>query len=342
MSLSYEKATGRDPETSYSLGDVVQVMGQVRQAIESVIEGKRSSVDLALVVLLAEGHLLVEDVPGRRQDDAGQGARAARSPARSAGSSSPPTCCPPTSPGSRCSTRRPGTSSSSRAASSPTSWSGDEINRASPKTQSALLESMEERQVSVDGTTYLLETPVHGRRHPEPDRDGGHLSPPRGAAGPVHGPDPDGLPDAERRAGHARLARLVRPAGRPAAGDRRRHDPRPGRRGEDRLRQPGGQALPGPDRQRHPQLPGSAARRLAPGHPAAAPRQPGLRRPVRPRLRQPRRHRRRSASRCWPTGCCRRPTLSWPGVRSPTSSPTRSARCTFPTGGSDDAVPGGC
>ena len=36
---------------------------------------------------------------------------------------------------------------------------GDEINRASPKTQSALLESMEERQVSVDGTTYLLETP---------------------------------------------------------------------------------------------------------------------------------------------------------------------------------------
>jgi MoxR-like ATPase len=36
---------------------------------------------------------------------------------------------------------------------------GDEINRASPKTQSALLESMEERQVSVDGTTYLLEAP---------------------------------------------------------------------------------------------------------------------------------------------------------------------------------------
>jgi MoxR-like ATPase len=36
---------------------------------------------------------------------------------------------------------------------------GDEINRASPKTQSALLEAMEERQVSVDGTTYVLETP---------------------------------------------------------------------------------------------------------------------------------------------------------------------------------------
>ena len=61
MSLGYEKAAdiGRHPESAYSLGDVVQVMGQVRHAMESVIEGKRSSIDLALVVLLAEGHLLV-------------------------------------------------------------------------------------------------------------------------------------------------------------------------------------------------------------------------------------------------------------------------------------------
>ena len=43
--------------------------------------------------------------------------------------------------------------------SSPTSCVGDEINRASPKTQSALLECMEERQVTVDGTTYPLEPP---------------------------------------------------------------------------------------------------------------------------------------------------------------------------------------
>src|SRR5215213_2634667 len=66
MSLGYEKAAeiGHSPERAYSLGDVVQVMGNVRHAMESVIEGKRSSVDLALVVLLAEGHLLVEDVPG--------------------------------------------------------------------------------------------------------------------------------------------------------------------------------------------------------------------------------------------------------------------------------------
>jgi len=64
MSLGYEKAAeiGRSPDRAYSLGDVVQVMGKVRQAMESVIEGKRSSIDLALVVLLAEGHLLVNPV----------------------------------------------------------------------------------------------------------------------------------------------------------------------------------------------------------------------------------------------------------------------------------------
>src|SRR4051794_9159785 len=66
MSLGYEKAAeiGRHPDPAFSLSDVVEVMGQVRRAMESVIEGKRSSIDLALVVLLAEGHLLVEDVPG--------------------------------------------------------------------------------------------------------------------------------------------------------------------------------------------------------------------------------------------------------------------------------------
>ena len=71
---------------------------------------------------------------------------------------------------------------------------GDEINRASPKTQSALLECMEERQVTVDGMTYELADAVHGDRDAEPDRDGRHLPAARGAARPVHRPDRDGLP----------------------------------------------------------------------------------------------------------------------------------------------------
>jgi MoxR-like ATPase len=158
VSLSYEKATGRDPESAFSLGDVVQVVGQVRQAIESVIEGKRSSVDLALVVLLAEGHLLVEDVPGVGKT------MLAKALGRSIACSVrriqfTPDLLPSDITGvsvfnqeTRDFEFKPGGIFANIVV-------GDEINRASPKTQSALLESMEERQVSVDGTTYLLETP---------------------------------------------------------------------------------------------------------------------------------------------------------------------------------------
>jgi len=161
VSISYDdKATGleRRPESAYSLGDVVQVMGRVRQAIESVIEGKRSSIDLALVVLLAEGHLLVEDVPGVGKT------MLAKALGRSIACSVrrvqfTPDLLPSDITGvsvfnqeTRDFEFKPGGIFANIVV-------GDEINRASPKTQSAMLESMEERQVSVDGTTYLLEAP---------------------------------------------------------------------------------------------------------------------------------------------------------------------------------------
>ena len=155
MSLSYDNAVVGD---TFSLGDVVQVVGRVRQAIEGVIEGKRSSVDLALVVLLAEGHLLVEDVPGVGKT------MLAKAIGRSIDCSVrrlqfTPDLLPSDITGvsiynqeTRDFEFKPGGIFANIVV-------GDEINRASPKTQSALLESMEERQVSVDGTTYLLETP---------------------------------------------------------------------------------------------------------------------------------------------------------------------------------------
>jgi MoxR-like ATPase len=160
MSLDYEKTAqvGRQSESAYSLGDVVQVMGQVRHAMESVIEGKRSSIDLALVVLLAEGHLLVEDVPGVGKT------MLAKALGRSIACSVrrvqfTPDLLPSDITGvsvfnqeTRDFEFKPGGIFANIVV-------GDEINRASPKTQSALLESMEERQVSVDGTTYLLEPP---------------------------------------------------------------------------------------------------------------------------------------------------------------------------------------
>ena len=61
----------------------------------------------------------------------------------------------------------------------------DEINRTPPKTQSALLEAMEEGQVSVDGVSHKVPGAVPGRRHPEPDRVRRHLPAARGPARPV-------------------------------------------------------------------------------------------------------------------------------------------------------------
>jgi MoxR-like ATPase len=158
VSLSYEKADLDEAATTASLGDVVSVMGEVRSAIEAVIEGKRSSIDLALVVLLAEGHLLVEDVPGVGKT------MLAKTIGRSIACSVrrvqfTPDLLPSDITGvsifnqeTRDFEFKPGGIFANIVV-------GDEINRASPKTQSALLESMEERQVSVDGTTYPLESP---------------------------------------------------------------------------------------------------------------------------------------------------------------------------------------
>src|SRR6476619_3432475 len=160
MSLGYEKAAevAQRPEVAYSLSDVVQVMGQVRHAMESVIEGKRSAVDLALVVLLAEGHLLVEDVPGVGKT------MLAKALGRSIACSVrriqfTPDLLPSDITGVSVYNQelrefefKPGGIFANIVV-------GDEINRASPKTQSALLESMEERQVTVDGSTYHLDAP---------------------------------------------------------------------------------------------------------------------------------------------------------------------------------------
>ncbi len=70
----------------------------------------------------------------------------------------------------------------------------DEINRTPPKTQAALLEAMQERQVTVGGERAPAARPVLRAGHPEPDRAGGNLSAARGAARPVHAQHPGRLP----------------------------------------------------------------------------------------------------------------------------------------------------
>ena len=163
--------------------------------IERAVLGKRHVVRLTLTCLLSEGHLLLEDFPGTGKTMLAQGAGQHR-----AGQPRPDpvharTCCRPTSPASRSTTSSKGSSSSTPARSSHSIVLADEINRASPKTQSALLEVMEEGRVTVDGVSRARSVAVHGDRHPEPDRAGRHLPAARGAARPVPHEDRVGYPD---------------------------------------------------------------------------------------------------------------------------------------------------
>jgi MoxR-like ATPase len=73
----------------------------------------------------------------------------------------------------------------------------DEINRAPAKVQSALLEAMQERQVTIGNETLPLEEPFLVLATHEPHRTGGHLSPARSAGGPLHAQGEDRLPNAK-------------------------------------------------------------------------------------------------------------------------------------------------
>ncbi|MEV0620008.1 MoxR family ATPase [Nonomuraea sp. NPDC050404] len=140
------------------LDELVSTAHRIRQAIESVIEGKSDAVRLTLTVLLAEGHLLIEDVPGVGKTMLAKAlARSIDCPVRRVQFT--PDLLPSDITGVSAynqQTRefefKPGPVFANIVV-------GDEINRASPKTQSALLECMEEHQVTVDGRTYQLDTP---------------------------------------------------------------------------------------------------------------------------------------------------------------------------------------
>src|SRR4051794_31796051 len=138
--------------------DVAAEGARIAANISRVIEGKPDVVRLALVVLLAEGHLLIEDVPGVGKTTLAK-ALAASIDATVRRIQFTPDLLPSDVTGvsvydqeTREFEFKPGAIFANLVVA-------DEINRASPKTQSALLECMEERQVTVDGVSYELARP---------------------------------------------------------------------------------------------------------------------------------------------------------------------------------------
>jgi MoxR-like ATPase len=137
---------------------VAQIAERVISNVEGVIIGKHDVIELTLLALLCQGHILIEDVPGTGKTIL------ARAVARSIGCTFrriqfTPDMLPSDVTGVSLFNQkerefefRPGPVFSQIVLA-------DEINRATPKTQSALLEAMDERQVTVDGQTYLMDKP---------------------------------------------------------------------------------------------------------------------------------------------------------------------------------------
>ncbi len=184
-------------------------------SLNQVLLGKDREVRLALACLLARGHLLIEDIPGVGKTTL------AHALARVLGLSYQriqftSDLLPADVIGVSIYDRASGRFRFNRGPVFAQLVMADEVNRATPKAQSALLEAMEERQVTVDGETHAAAGAVLHRRDPESLVPGRHLP----AAGVAGRPLPDAhrarLPGRQPRARTAARPRPSRPARRPA------------------------------------------------------------------------------------------------------------------------------
>ena len=138
--------------------DVSDRCARILTEVERAIVGKRDALELVLIGLLADGHVLLEDFPGLAKT------LIARSFAQVcdmdfARVQFTPDLMPSDVTGSAIFNQRTGDFEFRRGPIFTNLLLGDEINRAPPKTQAALLEAMQERQVTIEGETHLLEPP---------------------------------------------------------------------------------------------------------------------------------------------------------------------------------------
>ena len=136
-----------------------QLATGLRESVQKVVVGKSDVIDLAIIALICKGHVLVEDVPGIGKTTM------SKALAQSLGCTfnRDPIHSRPDADGrdrrQLSTTRSRATSSSGQAQSSARSCWQTRSTRATPRTQSALLEAMQERQVTVDGVTRPIREP---------------------------------------------------------------------------------------------------------------------------------------------------------------------------------------
>ena len=143
---------------SIEANNATQALADICSAVEKALEGKSHVIELALVALLANGHLLIEDVPGVGKTTLAKalakalGGKLSRVQFTS-------DLLPSDIIGSTVFHQKTNEFTLRKGPIFTNIFIADEINRASPRTQSALLEAMSERQVSIDGSTIELERP---------------------------------------------------------------------------------------------------------------------------------------------------------------------------------------
>ena len=183
-------------------------MEQMLYEVKRVVVGQDRFLERVMVAMLAQGHLLVEGVPGLAKTLTVK--TLARHHARQFKRIQfTPDLVPADLVGTRIYNQKTGDFSTSLGPVFTNLLLADEINRAPAKVQSALLEVMQERQVTIAGETHKVPEPVPGDGDAEPDRDRRHLSAARGAGRPLHDEGAGRLPD---RGGGIRHRRSASPA----------------------------------------------------------------------------------------------------------------------------------
>ena len=153
--------------------------------VKKVVVGQDAFLERVLVAILAQGHLLVEGVPGLAKTLTVKTlARTIRGSFRRIQFT--PDLVPADLVGTRMYNQKTGEFATSLGPVFTNLLLADEINRAPAKVQSAMLEVMQERQVTIAGETHRVPGPVPRHGDAEPDRDRGHLPAARGAGRPLH------------------------------------------------------------------------------------------------------------------------------------------------------------